>query len=329
MTPGITGGSIQISSLPMVGLRSGDTVVLTVLKALAPGKWAVGINGRVFPALSELDLTPGAILRARVSAAAGKFVLTVEKGVADPVSLALQRQGLPDTPLTQLIAGSLLRAGRSVLPEIVERMKAVLSRSGLDQRKAARIAATLVDKKIDLASSGLEALMSLLAFGEKGGGDPRRFRGRPLPNTAAELRKLVGALPAADAVPAGLQVFNHSRGVSPTWVVVPFLFTTGEERIAGTMKFLYDTFASRLMRFVLSSGGLSFSVSLEGQVRRMSIFCDEETVRRAAARGLDSLRAKFHNMGMEVDDTIHEGELFDGFSPAWEGASLRSVDAVG
>lgn len=329
MTPGITGGSIQISSLPTVGLRSGDTVVLTVLKALAPGKWAVGINGRVFPALSELDLTPGAILRARVSAAAGKFVLTVEKGMADPVSLALQRQGLPDTPLTQLIAGSLLRAGRSVLPEIVERMKAVLSRSGLDQRKAARIAATLVDKKIDLASSGLEALMALLAFGEKGGGDPRRFRGRPLPNTAAELRKLVAALPAADAAPAGLQVFNHSRGGSPTWVVVPFLFTTGEERIAGTMKFLYDTFASRLMRFVLSSGGLSFSVSLEGQVRRMSIFCDEEPVRRAAARGLDSLRAKFHNMGMEVDDTIHEGELFDGFSPAWEGASLRSVDAVG
>jgi hypothetical protein len=329
MTPGISGGSIQISSRPAVGLRTGDTVVLTVLKALAPGKWAVGINGRVFPALSELDLTAGSILRARVGAAAGRFVLTVEKGVADPVSLALRHQGLPDTPLTQIIAGSLLRAGRPVLPEIVERMKAVLSRSRLDQRKGARIAATLVDKKIDLGSPGLDALMSLLAFGEKGGGDPRRFRGRPLPNTAAELRKLVAALPAEDAAPAGLQVFNHSRGSSLTWIVVPFLFTSGEEKIAGTMKFLYDSYASRLRRFVLSSDGLSFSVSLEGRARRMSIFCDEEPTRRAASRSLDTLRAKFHNMGMEVDDTIHEGELFDGFSPAWEGASLRSVDAVG
>ncbi len=329
MTPGITAGSIQIVSRVAVGLRSGDLVVVTVLKALAPGKWAVAVNGRVFPALSGLELSPGDVLRARVGAAAGKFILAVEKGAANPASVALQRQGLPDTPITQIIAASLLRAGRPVLPETVERMKAVLARSELDRRKAARLAATIVDKKIDLASAGLEALMSLLAFGEKGGGDPRRFRGRPLPNTAEELRKLVGGPPAHDEAPAGLQVFNHSRGGSSTWVVVPFLFSLGEQRIAGTMKFLYDTFASRLMRFVLSCDGLSFSVSLEGRARRLTIFCDEEPVRRAAARGLDSLRAKFHNMGMEVDDTIHEGELFDGFSPAWEGASLRSVDAVG
>lgn len=329
MTPGITAGSIQISSRPAVGLRTGDVVVLTVLKSLAPGKWAVGINGRVFPAFSELDLTPGAVLRARVGAAAGKFVLTVEKGAADPASLALQRQGLPDTPLTQIIAGSLLRAGRPVLPEIVEKMKALLSRTGLDRRRAGRIAAAIVDKKIDLASSGLDALMSLLSFGEKGGGDPRRFRGRPMPRSLEELRKLVGEPSADEGAPSGLQVFNHSRGGSSTWVVVPFLFSVGEERIAGTMKFLYDTFAARLVRFVLSTGGLSFSVSLEGRPGRVSIFCDEESERRAAARGLDSLRAKFHNMGMELDDTIHEGELFDGFSPTWEGASLRSVDAVG
>ncbi|MCX7038911.1 MAG: hypothetical protein NT005_07235 [Spirochaetes bacterium] len=329
MTPGIAGGSIQLSSRPVVGLRPGDSVVLTVLKALAPGKWAVGIGGRVFPAFSELDLSPGTILRARVGAAAGRVVLTVEKGLADPVALALQKQGLPDTPLTQLIAGSLLRAGRPVLLEVVERMKAVLSRSRLDPRKAARIAATLVDKKIDLTSPGLDALMSLLAFGEKGGSDPRRYRGRPFPGTAAELRELAAAPAHEPGAPDGLQVFNHSRGSSLTWVVVPFLFSMGDERIAGAMKFLYDSYASRLRRFVLSSGGLSFCVSLEGRARRLSIFCDEEPIRRASSRRLDTLRAKFHNMGMEVDDTIHEGELFDGFSPAWEGASLRSVDAVG
>lgn len=330
MTPGIAGGSIQLSSRPAVGLRPGDSVTLTVIKQLAPGKWAVGIGGRVFPAFSGLDLSPGTTLRARVGAAAGRVVLTVEKGLVDPVALALQKQGLPDTPLTQLIAGSLLRAGRPVLPEVVERMKAVLSRSRLDPRKAARIAATLVDKKIDLASPGLDALMSLLAFGEKGGSDPRRYRGRPFPGTAAELRELAAASPAHEqGAPAGLQVFNHSRGSSMTWVVVPFLFSMGEERIAGAMKFLYDSYASRLRRFVLSSGGLSFWVSLEGRARRVSIFCDEQSIRRAASRGLDTLRAKFHNMGMEVDDTIHDGELFDGFSPAGEGASLQSVDAVG
>jgi hypothetical protein len=46
-------------------------------------------------------------------------------------------------------------------------------------------------------------------------------------------------------------------------------------------------------------------------------------------QGLDSLRAKFHNMGLEVDDTIKEGNAFDGFTPVEEGEILPSVDTVG
>jgi len=33
-------------------------------------------------------------------------------------------------------------------------------------------------------------------------------------------------------------------------------------------------------------------------------------------------------MGLEVDDTIKEGNTFDGFSPVAEGETLPSVDTV-
>jgi hypothetical protein len=126
-----------------------------------------------------------------------------------------------------------------------------------------------------------------------------------------------------------LQVFNHARGHSPSWVVVPFRFTGGGREVAGTMKFLYDEQAGRLRRFVLSAAGLHFCLALEGRARRMTVFADSASLRRSAGRGLDMLRSKFNNMAVELDDTVHDGELFDGFSPSWEGASLRTIDAVG
>jgi hypothetical protein len=330
MTPAVAGGHIQISSRPGAVLRPGESVALSVLKALGPNKWAVGIGGRVYPAVSDLDLSAGTVLRARVGYASGRVVLTIEKGLENPASAALLRQGLPDTPIAQVIARALLQSGRPVLPETVDRIKSVLARSRLEPRRAARLAALAVEKRIDLSSPGLDGLFSLLSFGEKGGGDPRRYRGRPLPRGAAALRRHASSLAVDGAAqPSALQVFNHARGSSPSWVVVPFLFTEGGESLAGTMKFLYDTRAERLLRFVLSADGLHFSLAVDGPAPRLSVFDDAKPARRVVRRGLDTLRAKFHNKRVEVDDTVHDGELFDGFTPSWEGAALRGVDAVG
>jgi hypothetical protein len=52
-------------------------------------------------------------------------------------------------------------------------------------------------------------------------------------------------------------------------------------------------------------------------------------MQRSARRGLDTLRAKFHNKGIEVDDIILGGDAFDGFSPIAEGSSLPSIDVAG
>jgi hypothetical protein len=269
-------------------------------------------------------------LRARVSTVEGKLFLTVTETAPDAVRAALVRQGLPVDGDAEVIAHALARSGLPILAETIQKVRALLARSGMDPRRGARMAATMVDRGIDLDNAGARALLPVLGFGERGGEDPRRYRGRQLPDTPRAVKEFVAGLPAAAALRASpLQAYNHLRGKSQTWVVIPFVFTSQNQRISGTIKILFDHFQSRPLAFTLSTEGISFHLPLRARSGKLAIFCDDERLRRAARGGLDSLRSKFHNMGLEVDDTINKGETFDGFSPAGEGISLPSVDTVG
>ncbi len=321
---------MQLSLRPGLRLRPGDTVVVTVIKQLSAGKWAVGIGGRVYPAYSNLLLDPGAVLRARVSSAAGRLLLSLSPEAQDPFQAALIREGIPGGAASQMIARALILGGLPVRGETIERVRVLLSRLRLPAQKGARLIATLLDKGIDPSSRGIDALLGMLAFGERGGGDPRRYRGKPLPATAGAVKEFVAGLAVSnpDAADA-LQAFNHTRGKAQTWVVVPFVFDAERDRLAGTIKILFDPFLLRPLRLALTVEGLSFWLPLEGKKRKLSIFCDDPVRAASVKRGLDRLRAKFHNMGMEVDDTVYGGDDFDGFSPVAEGASLPIIDVAG
>ncbi len=330
MTPSPVGGHIHLAPQPFSGLRAGETVVVHVLKRLDAGKWAVGIGGKVYPASSELSFEPGAVLRARVSGAAGKLVLTISDYVPDALLNALQLQGIPRGGVEEIIARALARGGLPLLPETIQKVKSLLTRAGLDERKSARAAATMVDKRIDPASPGAVALLRVLSFGQKGGGDPRRYRGRPLPETPRAVKEFADSLPAPQqSASSALPAFNHSSGRASSWVVIPFVFTSGSDRIAGTLKILFDTFKSHPLTLTIATEGVALHLPLRGTRRSLSVFCDSEPLKRAAERGLDSLRSKFHNMGLEVDDTVKEGNAFDGFTPVDEGETLPSVNTVG
>jgi hypothetical protein len=329
MNPGPVRGNIQIPIRPEQELRHGEVVTLRVIKLLSDSKWAVAVRGKVYPAFSELALQPGSTLRARVALAGGKLLLAVTEEVPDAVRAALGAQGLPTDGEAEVVARALARSGLPILADTIQKVKALLSRSGLGAEKGARAAATLVDKGIDPASPGARTLLPVLAFGEKGGEDPRRYRGKKLPDTPGALPELLGTLVAAPADrPSVLQAYNHIRGKAQAWVVIPFVFGEGEQRVAGTFKVLFDPFLSRAVAFTLAMEDIAFHLPLQGKGKALAVFCHDERTRRAAARGLDSLRAKFHNMGLEVDDIVNDGNAFDGFSPAEEGVSLPGVDTV-
>ncbi len=330
MTPDPIRGSIRIAAAHDMDLRPGQSVSVSVIKHLEGAKWAVAIKGQVFPAFSELPLQVGQLLRARVSAAEGKLFLAVTEEVPDAVRAALVRQGLPAGGDAEVIAQALARSGLPIVAETIQKVRALIARSGMDTRKAARIAATVVDRGIDPACPGARALLPVLGFGERGGEDHRRYRGRQLPDTPRAVKEFAAGLPGdLVARPSALQAYNHIRAKSQSWVIIPFVFTSGSQRIAGTMKILFDPFQSRPLAFTLSTEDISFHLPLRARQGKLAIYCSNERLRRAAQRGLDSLRSKFHNMGLEVDDIINKGEAFDGFSPAEEGMILPSVDTVG
>ncbi|HVP18787.1 MAG TPA: hypothetical protein VMU36_07305 [Spirochaetia bacterium] len=330
MTPGAPSGAIQISLRPGLRLRPGEVVVLTVIKRLDAGKWAVGIGGRVYPAFSQLALDPGAILKARVSTSAGRLLLSLTHQPLDVIRAALVREGVPGGAESLTIARALVLAGLPIRAETIEKVRARLSGLRLAPHRGARLIATLIDKGIDPASRGVEALLGLLTFGERSGADPRRFRGKPLPTSAHAMKEIVSGLAASAPESAdAIQAFNHMRGRSQTWVVVPFAFDDGPQRLCGTIRILFDPFLSRPLRMALSVGEISFFLPLEGKKRKLSVFVDDPALEGAARRGLDRLRSKFHNMGMEVDDTVLGGDAFDGFSPTAEGASLPIIDVAG
>jgi hypothetical protein len=333
MTPSPVGGSIHVTLSGSPRLRLGETVVVRVIKELGGGKWAVGVRGRVYPALSDLALEPGSVLKARVGATGGRLVLTISSVEPDAVATALAAGGLPPGGAEEIIARALARSGLPLVADTIQKLRTLLARAGLDERKAARSAATLIDKRIDPGSPGAASLLRVIAFGQKGGEDPRRYRGRPLPEKPREVKEYIGSVargagPSASR-PSILQPYNHLAGKSQTWVVIPFVFTSEGARVEGTLKILFDAFAARPLALSLCTSDVSLHVPLQGRRRTLSVFCDSPATRRAAARGLDTLRSKFHNMGLEVDDTIKEGNAFDGFSPIEEGEILPRVDTVG
>jgi len=305
-------------------------IEVTVIKRLDVNKWAVGIGGRVYPAYSRLALEPGMVLKARVESSAGRLLLSLSGQSHDPVQAALVREGIPSGAASQLIARALVLGGLPIRAETIEKVRVLLSRLKLPAHKGARLIATLIDKGIDPTSRGIDALLGMLSFGEAGGGDPRRYRGRPLPTTPRGVKEFAASLTVAGAdAPDALQAFNHRKGRAQTWVIVPFVFDADRERMAGTIKILYDPFLARPLRLSLTVEGMSFCLPLEGKKRKLALFCDDPVLVAAARRGLDMLRSKFHNMGMEVDDTILGGAAFDGFSPVAEGASLPIIDVAG
>jgi hypothetical protein len=333
MIPRNVGGNIRIAAQPRLGLQTGETVSLHILKRLDGNKWAVGIQGRVFPARTNLDLRAGTTIQARVDYHAGHIVLAVVEGHEQAAGSVLPGQRVIGD-LAGLIAASLLRAGRPVTEEIVSRMKAVIERSKLPKERAARSLAALNDKGIDTFGPGAEKLVEAFAFGEKEGGSYRGYKKKKLPRDAGAVGEFVKALPAdAEIEPGPLAVFNHLRARSQSWVVLPFLFAEEGEEYPGTLKILYDPFLHRprvVSLTVTPHGGssVSFHLILEGK-KRMSLFVGDPLFRAAAQRNLEELTAKFRNLGIEVDDIIHGEEDFDGFSPMGEGTLMRNVDTVG
>ncbi len=324
MKPGTVAGIIRLAVPAGADLRGGERVTVQVLKVLAEGKWAVGLKGRVYPAASTVRLAAGDRLPAVVERAGRRIVLRLETGDSAPAA----RPGAPPSveSLAQAAAQAYLREGLSADDASVARAVARMRAAGGRERKTARSLAAAAAKGIDVDSPGIEDLLALLSFEDAG--EREGYRRRRLPRRGRQLAAEVKSGLARERGDNPLSLFNALKSAQGTWVAIPFFFTYANHDLAGTARILYA--GTRPVRLAVEvrahPGGSSwgFALSDAGGVRRLRVFCESEAGRRRARDGIAELRAKLQNHGVEVDDSISDTLLFDGYS-----ADSGGVDLLG
>ena len=314
MRAGAVPSTIRIATRIALELRAGERVTVEVLKSLGDGKWAVGLKGRVFAAAtSATALDTGDRLSAVVQRVGRHIVLRLTDSDAAPAS-----PGAPTADaLAQIVARAFLREGRVVDDATLGRVTARMRALSGPRQKTARGLAVAVGKGIDPDSPGISELFSVLHFEDSE--DRGGYRRRRLPRRESEQAAAVKGELARGRGESSLALFNALRSDAGTWVAVPFSFHYGIHELEGTARFLYV--GSRPVRLALDVRGASswsFLLSERSGERRLQVFCaaaggGDRRVRRARA-GLAGLRAKLQNHGVEVDDSISDARLFDGYS---------------
>jgi hypothetical protein len=317
-----------------LSLRSGDYVIVRVIKHLSANKWAVGIRGRVLPAVSQVELAPGQRLRALVEIRHGRITLKISGQPADPIQDLIVRQGFQPNQVLEAVVAALLRSALAVTPERLQQVRLLLERMKLDPKKFARLLAIMLEKGIDLKSRGLEQLISLLGYGEQepeGGEGGKRRMSRDSEKLMGQLRKDIERTTGGEG--SSLQVFNHLQGGEHTWIIIPFRY--GYEPsgfICGTIRLRYDVRERRTERLILAvrnALGEKWSFVLEdSREPRLFIFDEPPRKGQKGKAELDVLRLKLQNLGVKIDDTIREEENFDGFDLPWEELPYRNVDTA-
>lgn len=321
--------SIRLEARPGLALKTGEVLNVQVLNRLEGGRWAVGILGRVVPATSEVPLTSGSRLLARVVQTGGRVSLRVlDRAPASPLSELAVRTGLDTDPATARLLAAFLASGLKARPEAVEQARRLLERLRLPPERFARLAALALDKGIDLGSPGIEELLPLLGYGEGGGRRQGRRRSPPFRQGPEEVEEAIrrqsteGEEPEATPLP----LFNHLKGSREHWVVVPFRYA----ELSGTIRLRLPAEGKRADRLVLrvqDAEGECWSFVLDqGAPTRPSelqAFATAGAAGRRAQGKWRELAQKLQNLGVNSDDIIRVDDEFDGFT------EYREIDTVG
>jgi hypothetical protein len=325
MNPAPVGATIRISTRAALDLRPGQAVTVQVLKPLADGKWAVGLSGRVFPALSAVPLETGQRLDAVVERAGRQILLRLSGQATLQAAVSVPAARFAETAATALLSEG-LPADEALVRRIAARLRTLAG----PERKNARTLAIAEARGIDPDSPGIDALLALLHFEENP--DRGRYRRRQLPPGEDDQASAVKAELAREPADDALGLFNALRPAdrgAGHWIAIPFSFRYEGRDLCGTARFLYQGPFPRPLRVALDVRGRrqwGFALSGRPGARRLEVFADGAEARRRARDALTELRAKLQNHGVEVDDSINDTNAFDGYTAA---VGSGRVDLVG
>jgi hypothetical protein len=346
MFSGNISDKIHLSNRSTLDLRSGDIISVHVIKRLIGNKWAIGIQGRTFPAISDVDLKPGSRIRALVRSAGTKLTLQI-KGLLPDSPAKPMEIGEEVSPLNRWIHSAVLQsvlqralAGNkaSISPSIARKINRLFKKLSAEEKKKelriARSIAALVEKGFDPGSRGLEGVVKILSLIEQeyeGENSGRPSRKPPEELTRLLKRRMNERENRADKYHP-LHLFNHLRNSDETWVFVPYRFATETNTYYGLIKLLLNMNRNNVKRLVLDvvvqDGITSFLLIPDRDRIRLSIYCEDPSLQVAIRKKISELTSKLQNHGVECDDSIYEEAGFDGFFAPWEGETFQGVSIV-
>lgn len=317
-------------------LRSGDRITLKALKPIAHSIWQVSYRGKLFPVSSAIPLKPGKMYTGRVYWKGNTLIFKTEAQVpsGSPGEISAEK------PAEYEVINVLQRLHMPISAEAIQWIE---RHAGTDKKnvKILRILAHLFDKKIELAP-GSSLMDPLYIFSGDDHGEGKRKNDQresgsfsPGPNTYEKVKKefknlLKKSIESGGSSP--LQLFNHILSAHDHWLIVPVGFESGSLHVEGSLRCKVDTSAGTIqaLSVVLNVNGEEsvFSIpSYRSKHPVLKVYGKDPGVIFRNKGFLRNFSEKLSKLGIELDDTINDGNLFDGFEEI-KNTGLKSVDTV-
>ncbi len=350
MSLGKISNSFNLTMERGVKLVPGEIVNVRVLNRIYGKKWAIGIGGRVYSALSDLDLTPNEFLKARVVLEKGQLILKLVNSESsfDATENLLVRLSLPRDEITKEIVKNLLRANLPIDEYIVGEIRKILAKlKNIPRIKAIRLLSLLIDKGIDISKSEMFPLLAILDYShsDQGRGKNKKEKNKKWRKEILSLSEEEESddeiktvlkrqlLRKAEGEDSPLLVFNHLYAKHENWIIFPFSIHWENKSLSGTIRVKYSLFDKNFEKAALQvnikSGKLFFEIRKDNVGYAITVFCDSPRVEIMIKKNIMYLKSILQNLHVKIDDNIYKIDDFDGFSKVNDIINYHTINTVG
>ena len=296
---------------------------IEVLEKLGSNFWKLGINGSEYRVYSETELSAGSVIRGVIKVLNNSLVLKeiISKEPGYPGGGIFYGSTGVDG-LVKNLYSSFHNAGLSPGGSEFRLLKNLISKRKIDSRH-------LITLLTDAVLKGFrtEALMTALldeVGRDKGGGSGGKQKKdrQNSENIKKEIKCIIKNTEKSGSI---LFLYNHIKHSGSHWVIFPFSFDHGSKNTDGSLRIRFDTSGiikktvihaekgDKTWYFTLTS--LNNGETGAGHFR-MQIYSNPEGANAVKNDSFGKLRKKLQNLGIEIDDNIHDISIFDGFSTA-------------
>ena len=306
-------------------IRSGDTVVLKVIKPLAGGKWQVSHNGKLLTIESAVELKAGLIIRTKASTSGTHILLRLIQKPASPALSGLSvasGNAIRDRNLAEAVYQAFQKAGLRIDTPLFKMAQATFAKTTNKNRTMASILAAFAEKDISPETGSVDYIADVLdRDGESNGETPRRrskHEGAETQNQKSLIEQLRQQVEMPGSSETPLHLFNHMKGKDETWILLPYSVNNGGCEVSGTIRLRVGRSGDiRKVAFDAASGPSPYTFAFDWPFAggdTVKVNCSDKNMLRAFLRRADELPEKLRNLDSINDDNNIEDDCFDGLA---------------